>query len=218
VFDRLRNNLGLKAISLVLAVSAWAYLRFANNPIITAHFEQQLVIPVTTVGLAPELVARYDEHQAFVVVVVPRGGTVRPEMMRTVLDLEGKGPGIYNVPLQVIAPKLEIHSLTPATITLAIERIEERSFPVTIRYTGDPHGVVVDGTSVVPSAVVLRGATSDLARITSVRVEFPFGATKSQLDEMLRPQIVDARGTEVGGVDLSPNLVRVRANFTQPAK
>jgi YbbR domain-containing protein len=218
VFDRLRNNLGLKAISLVLAVSAWAYLRFASNPIITAHFEQQLVVPVTTVGLGQDLVARYGEHQAVVGAVVPRDGTVRPEMLRTVLDLEGKGPGVYNVPLQVIAPKLEIHSLTPATVTLAIERIEERRFPVTIRYTGDPHGTVVDGTSVVPSDVVLRGATSDLARVAGVRVEFPIGPAASRIDEMLRPQVEDSHGAEVGGVDLSPNLVRVRADFTQPAK
>jgi hypothetical protein len=218
VFDRLRNNLGLKAISLLLAVSAWAYLRFANNPIITAHFEQQLVVPVTTVGLGPDLFARFGDHQAIVGVVVPRDGAVRPEMLRAVLDLEGKGPGIYNVPLQVIAPKLEIHSLTPATITLGIERIEAQRFPVTIRYTGDAHGLVVDGTSVTPAAVVLHGATSDLARISSVRVEFPIGPAQSHLDEMLRPQPVDAQGAEVGAVDLSPNLVRVRAVFTQPAK
>ncbi|HTV73302.1 MAG TPA: hypothetical protein VME66_06345 [Candidatus Acidoferrales bacterium] len=218
MLKRLQNNLGLKAISLVLAVSAWAYLRFASNPIITAHFEQQLVIPVVTVGLGPELVAQFTEHQAVVSVAVPRDGTIRPEMLKAVLDLEGKGVGVYNVPLEVIAPKLEIHSLTPATITLAIERVEQRSFPVTIRYTGDPHGAVVDRTSIVPSAVVLRGATSDLARIASVRVELPIGPPRSHVDEMLRPQTVDAHGADVSAIDLSPNLVRVQAYFTQPAQ
>jgi hypothetical protein len=215
VLERLTNNLGLKLLSLALAASAWAYLRFAPNPIIAAHFIQQLSVPITTTGLRPGSFARFTEKQAVVGVDVPRNGpAVRPDDLRAVLDLEGRGAGVYNVPIEVIAPKLEIRSLSPASVTLSIENVETRGFPITVRYVGDSHrNVVIDRVSIDPAYATLRAPSGDLARVVFVRVDLPFPNAPSQFDSMLRPVPMGEGGAEMLALDVSPNLVHVRATF-----
>ena len=112
-------------MSLAIALAGWAYLRLTPNPVIAARFQQQLSVPIVTAGLASDEVAHYTDRQALVAVDVPPGGApIAPDIVRAVLDVEGRAPGVYNVPVQVVAPKLEIKSLSPASVTLSIERIE----------------------------------------------------------------------------------------------
>lgn len=217
MLDRLRNNLGLKALSLALAIGAWAYLRFAANPAIAAHFDQQLSIPIVTTGLAPDQVARYADKQTVVSIVTPgdRTAPVRPDDLRAVLNLAGKGPGVYSVPITVIAPRLEVKSVTPPSETLQIERIEGRRIPVAIRYTGDQRGAVVDRARTTPDSVMVRGATSELARVATVRVDvaLPSVTQRQTSVAMVRAIAVDPRGDELPGVQVAPNLVQVRTSF-----
>jgi len=215
VLDRLRNNLGLKLLSLVIALLGWSYLRLTPNPVIAARFVQQVSVPIATTGLPSGEVAHFTDRLAAISIDVPRAGAViRPEMVRAVLNLEGRGPGVYNVAVEVIAPKLEIRSLSPASVTLSIERIEERSVPVAVRYTGETRrGVVVARISVQPANVALRAATSELQRVQNVRVDVPLAAMPSTFDAMLRPIVTDDRGNEINGITFSPNLTRVRARF-----
>lgn len=216
MLERVRNNLELKLISLALACGAWAYLRFAPAPIIAARFDQQLSVPIVNAGLLPGLQARYRDSEALVSIVSPRGGgLVKPEDVRAVLSLEGKGPGVYNVPVEIIAPHFQIKSLSPNSVTLSIERIEERAITVSVHYVNDRHyGTVVEATTLTPRTVVARGITSDLARIDSARVDVALPPVESVIDEMETPYPVDVAGTAVNGVTVTPNLVRVRARFS----
>jgi YbbR domain-containing protein len=220
VLDRLRNNLGLKVLSLAIAIAGWAYLRLTPNPVIAAHFVQTLTVPISTTGLPGDEVARVADKQAVVVIDVPRSGVaVEPREVRAVLDLSGRGPGFYNVPLAVIAPKFSIKSLSPASVTLDVERIEERTVPVALHYSGNLHGnVVVSDARIQPATATLRAATSDLANVASVRVDVPLPSEPATLDAMLRPVATDAHGTEIAAVSVAPNLVRVRAAFVAAKK
>jgi len=202
-------------LSLAIAVVGWAYLRLTPNPVIAARFVQQVSVQITTTGLPAEEIANYTERVAVISIDVPRAGVeIQPEMIRAVLNLEGRGPGVYNVPVEVIAPKLEIKSLSPASVTLGIERIEERSIPVSVRYTGEARrGIVVGRISLQPATAVLRAPTSELRRVQSLRVDVPFAAAPATLDAMLRPVAADERGNEVSGIAVSPNLTRVRVRF-----
>jgi hypothetical protein len=50
--------------------------------------------------------------------------------------------------------------------------------------------------------------------VTGVRVEIPIPAKPQLFDSMIRPTPSGAGGEEVANVQVSPNLVHVRANFT----
>lgn len=215
MFDRLRNNLGLKLLSLAIAVAGWAYLRLTPNPVIAARFVQTVAVPITTTGLPSDEIARVADKQAVVVIDVPRGGVaIEPREVRAILNLAARGPGVYNVPVEVIAPKFEIKSLSPASVTLSIERIEQRTLPVAVHYTGNVRSnVVVATVRVVPSYAILRAPTSDLERVTSVQVDVPLPNAPSTFDAMVRPLATDEHGGEVTAVAVEPNLLRVRARF-----
>jgi hypothetical protein len=215
VLDRLRNNFDLKLLSLTIAIALWAYLRLTPNAQIAARFTQQFSVPLETTGLAADEVSRFTEKDAVVAVTVPRDGAqIKPDMLRAVLNLAGRGPGVYNVPVEIIAPRLEIKSLSPASVTLAIERIEERSVPVSLHYSGPIRSnIVVQGADVLPESATLRAPTSDLARVAGVRVDVPFSINAGTFDAMLRPIAVDVHGVEMPGIAVMPNLVRVRAHF-----
>lgn len=199
-------------MAVALAIVGWAYFRLAGNPTSATPPYQQLSIPISTVNLPLGYVARFAEQEAVVTVATKPGeSAVQPEEVRAVLDLSNKQPGIYNVPVQLVARNVVVQSLSPASIALSIERIEQRTFPITVRYVGArPSGIVVSYTSIGPDSAVVRAPTSVLAQVTSVHADVPLPGAPKEIDEMVRPVAVDASGNGLPGLSVTPNLVRVQ--------
>jgi hypothetical protein len=215
VLQAISRNFGLKVLALALAVTAWAYFHFSAAPSITAHFDQQLSVPIVVNGLRPGLVATFDEHSAIVTVEVPRNGPpIKSDQVQAVLDLnDTQGPGIMNLPVKIVAPDVVIKSLSPASVTLSVDRLESRTVPVSISYTGGNGSIVVDSASVSPTVATVRGIANDLAKIEAVKIVLPLGTKPGTFDQMLPPLTADAQGREVPNTQISPNEVRVRAEF-----
>ena len=215
MLQAIKRNFGLKALALSLAVTAWAYFHFSAASSITAHFDQQLSVPIVVSGLRPGLVASYDEHTAIVTVEVPRNGPpIKSDQLQAVLDLNDKpDPGIMNLPVKIVAPDLVIKSLSPASVTLSVDRLETRTVPVSITYTRGNGSLVVASSTVSPAVTTVRGIANDLAKVDAVRVEIPLGTKPGRFDAMVRPAAADAHGNEVPNTQVSPNLVRVTARF-----
>jgi hypothetical protein len=219
VLNLVRNNFTLKVVSVCLALAAWGYFHLAAAPGTTARFDQTLSVPIVVTGLKPGYQARYTDKVATVVIEVPRNGTaIKPDQVQAVLDVgDLVDPGFHNVPVKIVSPDVAIKSLSPASVTLGLDRLEERSVPVSFDYVGDRRGVVVESADVNPATTTIRGVATDLSRVTGVRVEIPLPAKPEPFDKMIRPTPIDARGTEIVGVQISPNFVRVRAHFVAPS-
>lgn len=218
--ELLRKNFDLKVLAVALAIVGWAYLRFAGNPIVgNAPVEQQLSIPILAVNLPLGYVAHFTDREAVVTVVSKRGAPpVKPDEIKAALDLSGKGAGIYNVPVQLVAPDLAVQSLSPASVTLTIERYELRSLPIQVHYMGTPSaGVVVNAPQLRPNVATARAPTSLLAQVAAVRVDVMLPVEPKEVDEMVRPVPVDAAGAEVAGIDVTPDLVHVKIRFVAAA-
>ncbi len=212
-----RRNFPLKAFAFALAVAAWAYFHFSANPGMTARFDQQLSVPIVVTGLRAGYVARYTDKFAVVTIDATRNGPpVKPDQIRAVLNLSANpDPGVFSIPVQIIAPDLQIRSLVPAFVTLSLDRLEERTVPVSIAYGAGAHNIVVESVGVNPSLVTLRGIATELARAQAVRVDIPMPSKAASVDAMVRPLAVNAAGDEIATLQVSPNLVRVRARFVQ---
>ncbi len=209
----IRRNFGLKALSLFLAIVGWAYFRFATNPLITARFDQQLSVPITAVNLQPGYIARFSEKTADVTIEPKRGeAPIRPDEVKAVLDLGKFSSGVYNVPVQLVAPNVVVQNLRPGSVTLTIEKIDQKTFPVAMYYGGQSN-VVVSRSTVTPSSVIVRGPTSELSQVATVRIDMPLNPAQTTLDEMIRPVAVNSSGDEIRDVQVVPNLVRVQARF-----
>ncbi len=213
--ELIRRNLGLKLLAVGLAIVGWAYFHFANPILASGQSDQQLSVPIAAVNLPLGYVSHFTDRQAVVTVATKRGEpAVKPEEIKAVLDLAGKGSGIFNVPVQLVAPDVAVQSLSPASVTLTIERMEERSFPIIVHYVGSPsNGVVVNAPQVHPIAATVRAPTSALAQVSAVRVDIVLPSEPKAIDEMVRPIAVDASGAEVSGLAVAPDLVRVQMQF-----
>lgn len=209
----IRHNFGLKALSVLLAIVGWAYFRFASNPLITARFDQQLSVPIAAVNVPSGYIARFPEKVAMVTVQPQRGQPpVKPDEVKAVLDLSNRGSGVYNVPVQLVAPNVAVQSLSPASVTLTIEKIDQKTFPVAMYY-GMQGNVVVSHFTVTPSTVSVRGPDSELAQVATVRISMPLSSSQASFDEMIRPMAVNSNGDEIHDVQVVPNLVRVQAKL-----
>lgn len=124
-----RRNFSLKLLAVALAVLGWAYFRVAGNSGFGSAQSAQLSVPIATVNLPLGNVAHYTEREAVVTVESKRGEpALKPEDIKAVLDLSNKEPGVYTIPVSLVAPEVVVQSLSPASVTLTIEKIEERSF------------------------------------------------------------------------------------------
>lgn len=223
LLNLLKNNFGLKLFAVCLALTAWGYFHLAAAPGTTAKFDQTLEVPIVVTGLKPGYQARYADKLATVVVEAPRNGPpIKADQVEAVLDVhELVDPGDHYVRVNVVSPDLAIKSLSPGSVKISLGRLTERTVPVSFDYVGDRRGIVVESAEVSPRTTTIRGVTADLSKVTSVRVEIPIPSKPKQFDSMIRPTPTGADGGEVGDVQISPNLIRVRARFissTSPAK
>lgn len=208
-----RRNFGLKLLSVFLAVVGWAYFRFASNPLITARFDQQISVPIAAVNLPAGYIARFPDKSAVVTIQPQRGQPpVKPDEVKAVIDLSNRTAGVYNVPVQLVAPNVAVQSLSPASVTLTIEKIDQKTFPVAMYY-GSQGNVVVSHFTLTPSSVTVRGPDSELAQVATVRINMPLSSSQPSFDEMIRPMAVNSSGDEIRDVQVVPNLVRVQAKL-----
>lgn len=211
----IRKNFTLKLLAVVLAIVGWAYIRFASNPVVAARFNQQLSVPITTVNVPVGYAAHYTDTTASITITYKRGvPPVKPNEVKAVLDLAGRGAGVYNVPVELVAPDVAIESLSPASVTLTLEKIGQRTLPVVVHYLGSGHpGVVVSRSVVSPQSVAINGTSGPLSQVVAVRVDVTIPAAPHVFDEMLRPRPVDVSGHEVEYLQVAPDLVRVHVEF-----
>jgi YbbR domain-containing protein len=215
----IRKNFTLKILALTLAIVGWAYIRFADNPVVAARFNQELTVPITTVNVPLGYAAQYSESTATVTIQTKRGvPQVRAQDVKAVLDLAGRGAGVYNVPVELVAPDVAVQSLSPASVTLTLEKIAQRTLPVVVQYVGTREaGVVVNQSTLTPTSVAVNGTSGVLSQIVEVRANVPIPSEPRTFDEMVRPVPVDAQGHEVDGVQIAPDLVRVHVGFVAAA-
>lgn len=212
----LRRNLGLKLLAVALAITAWAYFHFSAAASITAHFDEQLTVPIVVTGLQPGFTTQYTDRVALVTVESPRNGPpAKADQIEAVIDLADRTtPGIVNVPVKIVAPDLVIKSFAPASVTLVFDRVETRSIPVSIDFTGANGSLVVVSSRVDPRVATVRGIATDLAKVAAITIDIPLvGSKPGELDAMIRPIAADVHGVAVPGIETSPNLIRVRARF-----
>jgi YbbR domain-containing protein len=213
----IRKNFGLKVLSLALAIVGWAYFRYAANPVLAARFDQQFSVPIVTANLPVGYVARFADKEAVVTVTSRRGEpAVKPDEIKAVLDLYGKAAGVYNMPVELVAPNVIVQSLSPASVSLTVEKIDRRGFPLAFHYLSPQQtSVVVENAQLMPAQVSVQGPGDALSQVTAIRVDVTVPQSPASIDEMVRPVPVDANGAEVGELEVSPDLIRVRVDFVQ---
>jgi YbbR domain-containing protein len=171
---RLRRNMGLRVISVLLAIGLWVFVNAVQpGSVQTFH------VPVNYRGLPPGFIIT-NQHPGSVTIQVTGPRTllsiIDPDRLTLKIDLNGVGVGQASfkvVPEAFPVPrKTNVESISPSQIVLDVDKIIAREAPVHLALTGKvADGYKITQTEIVPNAVRLRGPSKELAQIERVETE-----------------------------------------------
>jgi YbbR domain-containing protein len=215
--ERLRNsfrhNLGLRIISLLLAVGLWLFVNTGQHSSL-ASFN----VPIGYRGLPIGFVMT-NQHPDFVKVQLSGPRTllslVDPSRLALRLDLNGVGvgqasfkigPDAFNVPRGT-----SVTSISPSQIILDIDKIITHYLPIHLVSTGKvADGYRIASIEFTPSTVRVRAPSKQLARIEAVDTE---AVDLTGLSTDVTRQVALASPGEMSRVE--PTQVTVKISLSQ---
>lgn len=181
---KLGQNLGLKVVSVGIAIALWAFVNAGQR-------EQQisLQVPVSYRNL-PAGMMIYGPSPNFVELLVSGPSTLLslldPGRLTLRLDLRGVesgqaefkiGPQMFNVPRQV-----RIDRIDPAMIALDVDKIDTREVPVHVVTSGSvANGYRVSAVEATPATVRVTGPHRAVSQLQGIDTE-PFELKNAAAD------------------------------------
>ena len=170
--QRVRRNLGLRAIALLLAIGLWFFVNAGQRGVLAP-----MRVPISYRQLPAGLVI-VNQRPEFVQIEVrgPRTllSLLDPDRMLLRLDLSGVtlgqavfkiGPEMFNVPRQT-----DVTRISPSQIVLDIDRIADRQIPIHVNVQGQPAaGYRVASAKANPPAATVRGPSRFVFHADSVQ-------------------------------------------------
>lgn len=163
-----RSNLGLKALSLIIALGLW----------LAGHrdIERAIEAPVELLNVPSDLMVT-DNRVDYVILRVmgPRTlvSTLDSEDVKLSMDLRGARSGSASYPLGAhsfnIPRGVTVARITPPVIHLRLEPVMKRVLPVSVRVSSKPPaGYKISHTTVVPDTVSVQGPVDIVKRLAAV--------------------------------------------------
>jgi YbbR domain-containing protein len=141
---------------------------------------------------------------------VPR---LRVEDFKATVDLTNVKPNgeptSVNVVVSSIYPQVTIVEVTPRSIQVVLDTLQQKSVPVHVERSAVPNGVTVGNTTVDPAAVLVSGPATLVDQVVAARVVATLDPSGLNVDSDLDATPVDSAGNVVSGVDVEPSTVHV---------
>ena len=170
------SNLSTLLLAAVLAVVVWISAVTAANPIV----EQTRPVPLEIPGLDPDmLVVGNVPTQVRVTLEAPRSVmdsmSASENAVQAWVDVSGLEPGTHDLEVEVQVNEsfrpVRIGEVVPDIVSVALEPLLTRTYPVDLEVTGEPAAGYQKGTpSYEPSSVIISGAASLVTQVEEVQV------------------------------------------------
>jgi YbbR domain-containing protein len=176
--DRIRRlftyNIALKILSLAIAFSIWFFVNFGER-----DTEETLKVPLELRNIPAHLmIASPTVDFTDLRVSGPRAllGRIDRNRLAITLDLGGvrPGPAVFRLDTDSLnLPRgVKVLRITPAQVTLELERVAHKSVPVHLRLSGKPpSGLQVVDTKVAPETVQVSGPVSDVEDVQAANTD-----------------------------------------------
>lgn len=215
VIHNLLPQIGLFALSLLLALITWTFVIERTNPARQELFEDiplqiENIPPGTTLPAAPP---------ATVSIIAQTTNNLLPSLrssnFQASISLAELSPGVHSVPVHVTTniPRVWVLAVEPPVIDLELTPIVTKLMTVTV-VVPDSDGLslayrLVGEPVAEPSQVQVIGAAPVVKQVSQVRAELFLGNTNATLTRTRPLQALDALGRVINGVSLEPNQVDV---------
>lgn len=212
------SNLSTLLLSFALALVVWISAVTAADP----NIERTRVVPLEILGLDPDmLVVGTVPTQVRVVLEAPTSVmdslNSSENAVTAWVDVAGLDPGTYELEvLTQINPSFQpvrSKQVIPEFVTIKLESLITRSFPVNLEINGEPAVGYLKGTPrYSPTSVTVSGAASLVSQIAEIRASLDISAAIETINRDLPLIALDSSGAPVSGVTISPPEI----NVTQP--
>ena len=210
------HDFPLKAAALVIALLFWVgYMQNAAPRDLTVTFDGR--VPVERPDVPSGFVLRGQLGDVAVKLSGPEGivDHVGLSDLHATLDLAGvdaSRPGLHDakVVVTVANDAVKVVDVSPATLSVRLERITSRTVAVQTKFANEPpKGSQAGQTSVSPKEVRVAGPESAVAQIAAVFATVRFGDVTTDLTQSAPAMPVDAGGLPIDGLQVEPGVVVV---------
>jgi len=200
----LKRNLGYKIVSLLLAILFWLWVTNMGSTQ-TLSGDQTLNGVLLVTKNLPENSVVMTKIPSVRVRLQGTNPSINVKDLYTYVDLTGATPGEhqYEIKMDPI-PGIQIVELTPKSVTLSIDTVQEKMLPVQSNISGSPaEGMEVGNPIIKPSVVNVRGPGSVLASLDKVVVEMNVAGATDSITKSLPVLFRDKQGQIIFGSDPS---------------
>lgn len=212
------SNFGALLLAFVLAVVVWVSAVMEADP----NVERLRSVPLELVGLDSDmLLVGNVPAQVSITLRAPTSISERianaPQAVRAWIDFSGLGAGAHEVVVHVHINEsfhpVRLLTQNPQQVTVTLEPLAARSFPVKLEVSGEPAlGYQKGLPSRNPTFVMVSGAQSWVSQVQTVRAVLNVTDASETIKTNLSLYALSADGQPVFGVTLTPDKVAV----TQP--
>lgn len=200
---KLTNNLGMKILSLAIALICWIVIVNIDDPVITKTFPG-ISVDIIHEEAINSLNQVYEVVEGDVVNITVKGkksivDSLKSSDLKAEADLN-KLSSVNAVPILPYVTKqvdgeLDISLGKVDTLRVTLEDVEEKQFQVTVVQKGTVQdGYSIGDIKVKPNLIKVSGAASQISRIAQVRVELDVSNASEAISKTLEPKVYDSNG------------------------
>lgn len=214
----LLRNWHLKLSAVLLATVLYTGLVFSGE-----FADTRLELPVSSAG-QPEgsVVLSGSLGTVEIVYRAPRANAaLSSDSFRATVDLSAydmeRAPEAQVLPITVesLVDGVRVQQREPETVTVELDRIDQKSVPVEVDYGEVPDGLEIDDPAISAEAVEVRGAASLVSRVDRAVARVLIDESGIGVHRSVNLEAVDIDGQPVESVDVDPESVDVDIDVHQ---
>ncbi len=208
--NRIKHELPLKLISLLMAIALWGYVLAHENPTMVSR----RVFPVQVVNVGPGLCHTGSVPSEIQLVLRGRRSVLNSKAIENIqlkADMTGQAMGTIEVAVSVqnLPRGVEVMG-TPGLVRVTLDKVLSADRPVVLNVVGTvAEGYVADTSNPSPETVKVTGPGAVLGRVAKVVAEIDISGLNTPREFYPAVQARDERDMPVSGVELEPKSVKV---------
>jgi YbbR domain-containing protein len=215
------KNVRTFLLALILGVSVWvSAVSFADPNEVRAYPDP---IPLEVIGQDPSLILTSEIPPTVEVSLrAPRSIweslIARENSVRAIMDLTGLSAGEHTREVQIMVDMrpYQLVLKNPATVSVVLESVATRTFPLSLSLSGQPAaGYQVGEASMDVTEITVSGPESLVQQATRARVPIILDGVREGIDEDVPVQVLDAQDEIVRGLTINPESVHVTVPISQ---
>ena len=220
--EKLINNLGIKILSICLAVFLWVVIVNVEDPVKTREFTNVPVQVLNESTLTSKDKAYNIESGNTVDFTVSGKRSDLEKLKKTdfiaTADLSQLTPPFDTVKINVECvrnPDVEIIMGKISTMTISLENIIRKSFSINVVPTGNcAPGYAIGKAEVSPVMIEVSGAESVINKVSDIKVAVNINGAKSEVTKVVTPKAYNKDGVEIDPSKIAFNYRQVSATVT----